>query len=142
VVLALATVAAAEEQEEEPPLWTGSLGLSLVATGGNSDTSTLGAELQLERRPQPWGLRLGASFTRAETDGTLTAERYAANLRGERKPADRWSLFAGAGGERDQLAGLDLRTVVETGVTFTALPASQGSHPSQPHNATQAPCLQ
>lgn len=106
---------------EPPPAWSGSLGVSYLATSGNSDTETFGVDLEAERRPEPWGLDLVAAFHGAEEGGEKTSERYFANLRGKRALAERWELFAGASGERDQFADLDLRAIVEAGFVYKAL---------------------
>ena len=117
------TAAVADPTAEAPPepLWKGSVGLSYLATGGNADTQSLGSSLSFERRPTPWGLTIGADFSRAEKDSEKTAERYLLRLRGERSLGSRWSLFGGASGERDRFAGFDSRIVVEAGATFRAL---------------------
>jgi putative salt-induced outer membrane protein len=111
----------ADEDEAEEPAWTSALGLSFVATSGNSDTQTLGLDLLVTRKPLPWGLELGANALRAEQDGELTAERYQAFIRGKRALSDRWELFAGVSGTQDEFAGYDLRAVVEGGAVYKAL---------------------
>lgn len=113
--------AAGEEAGAPAPPWSGSIGLSYLATDGNSETETFGVDLQAARRPEPWGLELAASAHGAETDGETTAERTLATLRVKRALAARWDLFGGASGERDVFADLDLRVVVEAGVVYKAL---------------------
>lgn len=111
----------AAEAEPAEPAWEGSLGLSFLATSGNSDTENLGGDFRLDRQPSPWGLSLVASFTRAEQDGARTAERYYAGIRGKRHLDERWELFAGVSGEQDEFAAIDLRRLVETGAIYRAL---------------------
>jgi hypothetical protein len=54
ILLLMTIPGLAEETEESPPVWQGSLGLSLVATSGNSDT-----QVDLEARPEtPFVARL------------------------------------------------------------------------------------
>jgi putative salt-induced outer membrane protein len=111
-----------ETEEEQPePTWTSNIGLSYVATSGNTDTNTMGLDLLVERKPEPWGLEFRANFNRAEDTGELTAERYFASARAVRTLSERWDFFAGLSGEKDQFAGLDLRAMVESGVTYHAL---------------------
>ena len=112
---------AQEDGGEAEPLWTGNLGLAYVATSGNTDTQTMGLDLGLERRPTPWGLKLGASFNRAEEDGVKTAERSAVSGRATRALSERWELFAGLSGEKDEFAGYDLLFLVESGAAYKAL---------------------
>lgn len=120
-------VAAAQDEQlpaSEPdaePSWSTKLGLSYLATSGNSDTETLGFDMEAIRRPDPWGLEVAAQFNRAEQDGAKTAERYHAGLRGTRALADRWDAFVGLSAEQDEFSGIDLRSVVETGAVYKAL---------------------
>lgn len=121
----IGTAASAQETATTPPapepLWKGSAGLSYLATTGNSDTETLGLDFQLDRRPTPWGLALRASFTRAEKDGEISAERLYANARALRSLSERWELFGGISGEQDELSSIELRTLIETGAIYRAL---------------------
>ena len=74
----------AQEAEEEPepePTWEGSLGLAWVSTSGNTDTSTLGLDFALERKPEPWGLEILARGNRADESGVKTAENYLVSAR-------------------------------------------------------------
>jgi len=104
----------------EPP-WSGSLGLSYLATGGNSESETFGADFEAIRRPEPWGVDLVASLHGAETDGETTAERSFAALRVKRALTARRDLFGGVSGERDVFADVDLRLIAEAGVIYKAL---------------------
>jgi putative salt-induced outer membrane protein len=116
-----AASALAQEEEQKEPAWKGSLGLSYVATGGNTDTQTLGLDFKLERRPEPWGFEVIALFNRAEDEGVTAAERYHAGARAKRRLADRWDYFLGLSGEQDEFAGFELRAIAETGVIYEAL---------------------
>lgn len=119
-VLCAPLPAMAGEGEEQSP-WSGSLGLAYLATSGNTDTSSLGLDFKMERRPDPWGIELFANLERADQDGEKTAERYLAGVRGVRELSERWHLFTGLTGERDHFAGFDLEMVLESGATFKAL---------------------
>lgn len=116
---------AADEEAESPevePLWSSQAGLSYVATTGNVDTATLGADFQLARRPTPWGLEFAALFNRFEEDGQKVAERSYVDLRGTRALGKRWGVFGGLSAERDEFAGIDVRAIFEAGATYKALP--------------------
>jgi len=119
VTLLFALPVAADDAAQKP--WAGSLGLSLLATTGNSDTQSLGFEFGLKRIPDPWGLEVAAKYLRATKDGVTDAERYLAGVRGTRSLNDRWSVFVGASGERDTFAGFDLRGILEGGATYKFL---------------------
>jgi putative salt-induced outer membrane protein YdiY len=112
---------AGDPAAEPPPAWSGSLGVSYLATGGNSDTETFGLDLEAKRRPEPWGLDLVASVHSAETDGETTAERSYASLRVKRALDARRELFGGASAERDVFADLERRLVVEAGGIYKPL---------------------
>ena len=103
------------------PVWTAKLGLSYLATSGNSDTETLGFDVEAVRRPAPWGVELGAQFNRAEQDGDTTAERYHAAVRGTRSLSDRWDAFFGLSAEQDEFSGIDLRAIAEAGGVYNVL---------------------
>jgi len=104
-----------------PPLWTGSLGLSYLATTGNTDTETLGFTGAFARLPTPWGVEFQAAANRAESEGTTTAERYFAGARGKRAFGDRWQMFGGASYESDEFAGFESRMILEAGGIWRAL---------------------
>lgn len=111
----------AEAETAPEPLWTGNGALGYVSTSGNTDTSSLGLDFTVSRRPTPWGLEIFGLYNTADTDGVTTAERYLLGIRGTRELNDRWTLFAGLSGEKDEFAGFDMRTVVEAGATYKAV---------------------
>ena len=112
---------AQETEEEEEPLWKGSLGLAWVATSGNTDTSTLGLDFALDRRPEPWGFEFAARGNRAEDNGVTTAENYLVSARAVRKLSARWGIFGGLAWARDPFAGFDSQTVGTAGATYLAV---------------------
>ena len=111
----------AEETAAPEPEWAVKLGLSYLATSGNSDTNSLGFDASVVRRPRPWGLALTAQFDRAEQDGLKTAERAYAGLRGTRAWTERWDAFVGLSAEQDEFSGIDLRGLLEAGAVYHAL---------------------
>jgi putative salt-induced outer membrane protein len=124
VILAFGSlpVLAQESEEQQPePAWTGSLGLSWLATSGNTDTSSLGLDLSLTREPDPWGLEFVARGNRADQAGNLTAENYLAAVRAMRKLSVRWDAFGGLSYAKDTFAGFDSQIVASAGVTYKAL---------------------
>ena len=104
-----------------PPLWTGSVGLSYLATSGNTDTESLGFAATWARQPTPWGMEITALANRAESDGVTTAERYYGGLRGKRALGEAFELFGGLSYESNEFAGFDSRTLVEAGGIWKAL---------------------
>jgi putative salt-induced outer membrane protein len=110
-----------EEEEKPEPIWVGSLGLAWVATSGNTDTSTLGLDFALERKPEPWGLTLLARGNQAENNGETTAENYLVSARAVRKLSTRWEAFGGLAWAKDPFAGFDSQTVASAGATYLAV---------------------
>jgi putative salt-induced outer membrane protein len=123
ILLASLPVFAQEEAPAEAPPepWKGALGLSYVATTGNSETESFGLDFKIERLPEPWGLEIIGLFNRASDEGAVTAERYYLGGRAKRALSDRWELFAGVSGEQDEFSGFDLRLLGEAGVVYKAL---------------------
>jgi len=112
------------------PLWTGSVGLSYLATSGNTDTSSLGLAGAWSRKPTPWGVDIAAAATRAESEGTRTAERYFAGVRGKRALDARFDAFAGLSDERNVFAGFDSRIVAEAGGVWHLLRGAPAGAPA------------
>ena len=110
---------------EQQPFWQGSLGLSYLATSGNTDTSSLGLKLEMTRRPTPWGVELKVVADQAEEDDRLTAERFFTGVRGTRQLSIRPEVFFGISFEQDEFSGIDLRTLVESGLTLPAIEGEQ-----------------
>lgn len=109
------------ESEEEERAWSGSIGLSYLSTGGNTDTESIGFALAANREPEPWGYELAAQFDRADQDGVTTSERSLASARAKRALGERWNVFAGASWEQEEFSGIDTRTLIELGGTYEAL---------------------
>jgi putative salt-induced outer membrane protein YdiY len=101
-----------------PPLWDAQIGASFVGTSGNSDTSATGADFSAHRRGEIWQIESAANAVRTSTDGEATAERYLGMLRGTRKLTRIVGLSSGIRLERDRFAGLDLRSILDGGLTW------------------------
>lgn len=122
----LSSAAAASAQTTPPPtppkepprLWDVQLGAAFVGTSGNSDTTTLGADLALNRRWTVWKIQATATAVETSDSGTQTAERYLASFRADRKLTPRISLTAGERAERDRFAGIDFRSISDAGVKY------------------------
>lgn len=126
----------AEEAAEEAPTWTDEAELSYVATGGNSESSTLAMRNTLTGALGEATVTFEAGALRAETTsisrvavGTtggftvqenslteLTAENYFLRGRYDRPISERLFWFAGAGWDRNEFAGIKNRTYAMGGV--------------------------
>jgi putative salt-induced outer membrane protein len=108
-------------EAEKEPVWKGSLGLSWVATTGNSDTSSFGLDFGLDRKPDPWGLSFVVRGNRAEDSGVKTAENYLVSGRAVRSLGKRWEVFGGLAWAKDPFAGFDSQTVASAGGTYIVI---------------------
>jgi putative salt-induced outer membrane protein len=111
----------AEAEDAPDPAWVGSLGLSWVATSGNTDTSSMGMDFALDRKPEPWGLSLVARGTRADDQGVKTAENYLVSGKAVRALGKRWEAFGGLAWAKDPFAGFDSQSVASAGATYKAV---------------------
>lgn len=125
--LALCLVAASARAQppatpaEPPPLWERKGELSLVATGGNTDTQTLGLGASLVWRPAPWTTEARVAFVRSETADVLTAKSLVAEFRESRALTERLEAFGRLGYLANEFAGIDRRTSVDGGIGYKAL---------------------
>ncbi|MBP7146374.1 MAG: DUF481 domain-containing protein [Acidobacteria bacterium] len=123
--------------QDQAPGWTGSAELSYVMTQGNTETSTLGMKANTSRKLNGSELTFRAAAVRAETtafdrfaigfddddfrviensDSNTSAEAYMLSGRYDRKLTERLLWYAGLGWERNRFAGIENRSVAETGL--------------------------
>ena len=83
--------------------------LGLVATGGNTESSTVSGKVDLEKKWANSSLWLGGSALSSRQDGKEVAGKTTAGLKGRRRLSGR--LFASLTGdyERNRFAGFDYR---------------------------------
>ncbi|HEY0875117.1 MAG TPA: DUF481 domain-containing protein [Vicinamibacterales bacterium] len=98
-----------------PPRWERSAELSMVATGGNSDTQTVGAGMAIIWRPGVWTTRSRAAFVRSVTGDRVTAESLVAEIRQSRALTRRADIFGRAEYRVDRFAGISDRITAEGG---------------------------
>jgi len=94
------------------------VGASFVGTSGNSDTASTGADFIAHRRGLVWQIESAATAVRTNTNDETTAERYLGMLRGQRKLTPIIGLSTGAKLERDRFSGLDLRSILDGGLSW------------------------
>jgi putative salt-induced outer membrane protein len=104
----------------EPPTKL-SLGLSYLATSGNSSSQTAGLDFLFKHAFDPWGLEVSANFLRADQEGRLTAKKLAVGVRGTRALDADLDLFVMGSYLQDPFAGLDPRLLAAGGITYKFL---------------------
>jgi len=115
-MLLAAGAAHAQAPAEPPPLWDSQIGASFVGTSGNTDTGTIGADFAYHGRWPGWKIESTATAIRATDTGRTTAERYLAALRASRALTSILSFTGGERIERDELAGIDVRNILDAGL--------------------------
>ncbi len=109
-----------------PPLWEREIELSLVSTGGNTDTRTVGAGGGVTWRPAAWVTRARVAYLRSTNAGVVTTETLNADLRQSRALSKRVDIRAAAVYLSDRFAGIDDRITVDGG--FGWLVVDQAPH--------------
>ena len=110
---------AAPAQPAKPaPTWNLKLGLSYLATTGNADTSSSGIDASYQKDWKLWSLETVAGAVRATRNDVETAESANAQLRGRRKVSEHLQMTAGLRGETNRFAGVDLRTVFDSSLSW------------------------
>ena len=122
---ACATTSAPPDPKPDPdlkpdqPSWDFKLGLSYLATAGNTDTSSAGLDASYRREWGLWSLDSNAAAVRATRNDVKTAESSNVQVRGRRKLSERLQATAGLRGERNRFAGVDLRTIADTSLSWS-----------------------
>lgn len=106
---------------EPPPRWERKAEVSLVATGGNSDTQTAGLGASVIYRPGVWTTEAKAGFVRSEANEIETARAFAADLRQARSLTPRVDVFGRFGFLSNEFAGVDARSTIDGGVGYKLL---------------------
>ena len=104
-----------------PPRWERKAELSLVETGGNTDTQTLGLGASVVFRPEGWTTDARVAFVRSEAAGLETAKSLVADLRQARALTPRVELFGRYGYLGDRFAGIEHRHTGDGGVGYKLL---------------------
>lgn len=144
IVLVPAAVAAeAQEEAPEDRPWSTETELSLVETGGNSESTTFSMKNSFERRWTSSILTVDAAALRADSTervlvneggearstevDKVTAERYGVRVKYDREIDARLGWFAFGGWQRNQPAGIDDRYNLDAGASYAFLDGEQQS---------------
>ena len=113
--------------EPPPPRWERTGELSLVGTGGNTDTQTLGVGGAILWRPGAWVTQARTAYVRSSNASVDTAESLVIDLRQSHQVSERVDIHASAAYLADRFAGIDHRTTVAAGVGWLAFDAASQS---------------
>jgi putative salt-induced outer membrane protein len=108
-------------QAPPPPFVEGSAELSLVNTGGNSETRTLGLGGTLTWRPEAWVTDARLAFVRTASASVETARSLVAGVRQARRITARLDAFGRVEYLRNAFAGIDDRVSVDAGFGYRVL---------------------
>jgi putative salt-induced outer membrane protein YdiY len=90
-----------------PPPWTGSLGVGLSLTSGNSDTSAFNLGFDIKYDPKTHSVfKAEALYLRSTANGETTADKASALARYEYKFTDRFYAFGQVSYLRDQFKNM------------------------------------
>ena len=113
-VLAMSFSAAVLAEEIEGP-WSGKAGFGFLSTDGNSETSSLNADLGVAYKTGRWTHGLTALAISGSTSGFTTAERYFLGLKSDWAINDKSYIFGLIDADKDKFSAYDLRTTETVG---------------------------
>jgi len=99
-------------------LWDVKLGLSYLATSGNTETSSSSVDASFNRTWRAWSVEGSASAVSAAKRHRRTTETYNGQARAKRRLHKRLQLTLGLRWERNRFAGLDGRQTADVSMLW------------------------
>lgn len=112
-LILLASTTLAAEEADKP--WSGSAALGILATSGNSETSSTNLSLGLNYDLETWHHEAQLLAAGADTASTTTAERYRAAYKAKRDFTEFDYIFGLLSYEKDKFSGYDQQTTQALG---------------------------
>lgn len=112
-VLLIVSGAAYAAEAEKP--WSGSAALGILATSGNSDTTSSNLALAMAYNLTDWHHEAQALASGADSNGVTTAERYKASYKAKRDFTKFDYFFGLLSYEKDKFSGYDQQTTQALG---------------------------
>jgi putative salt-induced outer membrane protein len=109
------SVYAQDESEVIDTSWSGVGEFGFVSTSGNTDTETLNLKLEFIKNTAYWRYRLGGAALTSAKDGNNDAERYTAELQGDRKINEKSYVFGVFRYDADKFGAYDPQQSVTFG---------------------------
>lgn len=103
---------------EVPPRWVLQGELSLVATGGNTSTQTLGVASDFTQATADTSSRVQFTYVSSEADSVTQARATTLQARQGWKLRDGFEVFGRAAYARDRFAGIDNRAALDAGLAY------------------------
>lgn len=103
------------QAEQAATNWSGSAALGILATSGNSETTSSNLGLGLNYNLEQWHHEAQLLASGADTAGTTTAERYKAAYKAKRDFTEFDYLFGLLSYEKDKFSGYDQQTTQAVG---------------------------
>lgn len=119
--LSLCLSSFADTAPAAPPEWEGSAEASLLLTSGNTELTTGGLGLATTYRPDPWTVGAKLNYLTSKDAGTLKAESFNTEARGERKIVEALSVFVNASYLKNRFTGFEDRIGSEAGLSYLLL---------------------
>lgn len=113
----MTTAGMASAQTPEPPgkPWSAEVGVGIMMTSGNTDTSSVNGTGDVVYQRTHWRHSGRAEALRSSTDGVETADRYRVTAKSDYKLDDRNYLFGLLGYEDDRFSGYDYQVSESVG---------------------------
>jgi len=110
-----------EEEEAEPPKWTGALTFGASVSGGNTDIQKSSLTADAVKKLEKSRYTFGFIWNYSEEDDVISQRRVSGSGQFDRFVSDRLYWLAQVSGESDQNASVDLRTTVGGGLGYQFL---------------------
>ncbi|MEM8498780.1 MAG: DUF481 domain-containing protein [Pseudomonadota bacterium] len=113
-----ATTFAEEAADPAADGWTGSIGAGLVMTGGNTETESGNAVLDITRSIGAWSHNLNTSALWTADSVRTTAEKYYLSFQSNRALSDKSYLFGVASYDDDRFSSFDYQASAALGYGY------------------------
>ncbi len=114
-ILMATSVHAQDEPEVLDTSWQGVGELGFVSTSGNTDTQSLNVALGFTKETEDWAYKLAATYLSSSKNGDKDAERFTANLQGDRKLNEKSYIFLAYRYDADKFGAYDPQQSITTG---------------------------
>jgi putative salt-induced outer membrane protein len=132
--------------EKEAGPWSGKAALGYLATGGNTDSSSLNSAFTVAYATGRWAHSLEATAINASEDEQTSAEAYALGWKTEFNMTERDFLFGRVNWRKDRFSGYDQqlsesvgygRRLIDTGVHFLNVELGAGARQADLTDGTE-----